>query len=693
MRKTPKILPEFSYILRLSVAWMVAFFLLRLGMLWRNSILTGDIPAITLLQSFLVGARFDLTVTSYLVFPLALWLLVPRYGWQYRSVALKLLPWGLALLWSPLVFLGLAEWEFYREFHDRFNQLALEYIKDDPATVATMIWYGFPVIRYTLLWLAATALIAYILKRQLAKLMPSAPSFSRERHLKKVLPVGIVLIAVLIIGARGGITNSKPLRWGDAYFSKHTFANHLALNGIYTLSRTVLEQKRHDLTKFWLNKIPRKETLETTRSLILQPGDHPFAQDIYPLLRYPGSNGRTVTFSTPPRHVVVILMESLSAEFVGALGAPYGATPQFDRIARKGILFDRFFSQGTHTHQGVFATICSFPNLPGFEYLMKHSLAKQPFRSFISLLSEAGFHSIYVYNGDFTWDNQEGFFRNQGMKHFVGRNDYRNPKHKDPTWGVSDEDMFMRGVEEIRRLSDEGPAFAFLQTLSNHAPFDLPSPAPFKDLTGPEHLIPRLNGIRYADWALGKFFDAASKEPWFKDTLFVILGDHGFGYGSLKTPLDLAAFHIPLLLYYPGDPKWAGKRVHTVGSQVDVLPTVMGLMGNRGANQSWGRDLFRVAPGDQGWAVVKPSGNSQIVGFISGDQLLIASPKLAPVTYQYKLNPWDATQVTLSDARMKELSTALYSYIASALDSLFSFRAGVPHKDLVPTAEKAKASR
>lgn len=675
-----KIPPEFSYILSLAFAWMSVFSLLRLGMLWRNSLVAGGIPAGILAQSFLVGARFDLMVTSYLLLPLALWALAPRYGWQYRSGALAVLPWGLTALWSPLVFLGLAEWEFYREFHDRFNQLALEYITDDPATVARMLWHGFPVIRYALLWAAATALIAYLLRRRLTRLMPAAPLFSRERHVKKALPAGIVLIALLLIGARGGLTNAMPLRWGNAYFSAHTFANHLALNGLYTLAKTIQEQKRHSLARFWLSRGSRAEALETTRSLVLQTGDRPLAPDVYALLRSPGDTGRTVTFSSPPRHVVVILMESLSAEFVGALGAPYGATPELDRLAQNGILFDRFFSQGTHTHQGMFATVCSFPNLPGFEYLMKHSIAKQPFRSFIALLSEAGFHSVYVYNGDFTWDNQEGFFRNQGMDRFVGRDSYVAPKYKDPTWGVSDEDMFMRGVEEAGKLAGQGHAFTLLQTLSNHAPFALPAPTPFTDLKGPEHLVPRLNGIRYADWALGRFFAAAAKEPWFKDTLFVVLGDHGFAYGAPQAPLDLASYHIPLLLYYPGDTRWAGTRIHTVGSQVDVMPTVMGLLGNRRPQQSWGRDLFRVAPGDRGWAVVKPSGDSQLVGFISDDRLLIVSPKLPPVAYRYTLNPWRAAQVRLPEEQMKRLSTGLYSYIETALDSLRTFHAGVPQE-------------
>ncbi|MDH4231417.1 MAG: LTA synthase family protein [Nitrospirota bacterium] len=655
---------------------MIIFSLLRMGLLLRNVHFADDVPLQTLLQSFFVGARFDAAITCYLLSPLLFWGLIPFYGLQYQTRMLRFFPWLLSLVWSPLIFLGLAEFEFYREFHDRFNQLAIQYLLDDHATVISMVWNGYPVIPYLILWLVLTVLMGYALKLQI-NTTPLTSSFTWKTYLGKVLPVGLVLAAVLVIGARGGI-QQMPLRWGDAYFSRNTFANHLALNGIFTLSKAALERQRHVLSRFWINRLPQEHALATARQLVLQQGDRVISDDGYALLRYPGSAGRTLAYDHPPRNVVLIIMESLSGEFVGTMGAPYGATPNLDRLAQKGILFDRFFSQGTHTHQGLFVTTCSFPNLPGFEYLMKNNLGQQPFRSFISLLHEQGFRSIYVYNGSFTWDNQEGFFRNQGMKYFVGRDDYRNPKFKDPTWGVSDEDMFLRGVEEISKLAAQGPTFALLQTLSNHAPFNLPAPAPFSGLSGPEELMPRLNGIRYSDWALGRFFDLAGREPWFNDTLFVIVGDHGFAYRSPMAMMDLSSYHVPLLLYYPRDAKGANRKIHTVGSQVDVLPTVMGLMGIRSLSQSWGRDLFRLAPADQGWAVIKPSGSGQTVGLVKGDRLFVISPKLNPSAYQFRLNPWTATQISLSPETAAVLSEELHGYIQTGINALMTFRAGVP---------------
>jgi len=263
------------------------------------------------------------------------------------------------------------------------------------------------------------------------------------------------------------------------------------------------------------------------------------------------------------------------------------------------------------------------------------------------------------------------------MQHFIGRDDYVHPLHKNPTWGVSDEDMFMRAAVEMDRMCAKGPAFALLQTLSNHAPFDLPPPAPFHDITGPQHLLPRLNGLRYADWALGKFFDTVSQKPWFKDTLFVLLADHGFSFEAKQADIDLDEYHIPLLIYYPGDMRYAGQRIHTVGSQVDVLPTSLGLLNMTYSGQSWGRDLFRLDRRDPGWAVIKPAGTSQKAGFIQGDALLIMKPGLTPELFTFQLNPWRTAKVAEQSTTAAALSLQLSAYLKTALTALQTKRAGI----------------
>jgi phosphoglycerol transferase MdoB-like AlkP superfamily enzyme len=667
---------ELIFIVQVFLLWMMLFTTFRAGLMLRNMLIFTNIPVHTLLRGFLKGARFDCLVTCQLLLPLIAWLLIPVIGWQYRRRLVRLLPLVLALFWSPLIFLSMAEWEFYRELQDRFNNLAIQYIIADPATVLSMIWHGYPILWYGGIWLLVSWLIYYGL-HLLLRHNRLPVFFFWKRHLRQVLPLGILIAILLIIGARGTLRQGPPLRWGDAYFSNSPAANQLALNGLFCLTRAMLERSKNTRANYWLKSIPEDKGRTIIRNLVLQPGDRLLSPAQYPLLRLPGESPRTVEFSPHPRNLVVILMESFSGEFIHTLGAPYNATPRFDQLSKQGILFDHFFSQGSHTHQGIFATLCSFPNLPGYEFLMSDDVGMQPFISLPSILENKGYRTLYVYNGSNTWDNQEGFFRNQGVQNFIGRDDYINPLHKDPTWGVSDEDMFTRAAQEISRLAAKEPVFAFLQTLSNHAPFNLPPPAPFNDLSGPQQLLPRLSGIRYADWALGKFFDMISKEPWFKETVFVILGDHGFLFESKQADLDMDEYHVPLLIYYPGDTHHAGKRIHTVASQVDVLPTSLGLLGMRTANQAWGRDLFRLDPDDPGWAVLKPAGNSQKVAFIQGNSLLVMKPDFKPSLWTFELNPWRANRLSGQNSVVNDLSQILGSYIKTGLTALQTNRAGM----------------
>ncbi|MBW1703949.1 MAG: LTA synthase family protein [Deltaproteobacteria bacterium] len=661
--------PEFICMGYLFIGIMLAGSFCRLWLLLSNRAMAVGIPSTVILKSLLIGMRFDLLIASYIMLPVAAWQILPKIGWQYSKNGIRFLFAFLLVVLSPVIFIGIAEAEFYREFHDRFNQLAIQYVFDQPGTVIKMVWHGYPVVRYLIATAILMAGIWWLLKKVPAKGLPV--EFSWKQYFGKSLPFGLVVLALLVFGARGGFQTGPPLRWGDAYFSKHTYANHLALNGIFTLAQAAQNWGGDKSSHYWLARLPQHEALEITREMVLQTGDQLLLARDYPLLKKPGIRDSSVSFTTRPQNVVLIQMESLSAQFIGALGSTYGATPVFDQLARQGILFDHFFSQGTHTHQALFASLCSFPNLPAHEYLMQEIQGQQHFRSLPEVLLENGFDTLYVYNGSFRWDNQEGFFRHQGMKHFVGIKDFRQPKFTDSTWGVSDEDMFLRGITEIDHLTEKGPAFAFLQSLSNHAPYELPPPAPFKDITGPASLIPRLNGLRYADWALGRFFDLAAKKPWFKQTLFLIYGDHSFAFQRPKALLDLTRQHIPLLVYYPGDTRFAGQVIHAIGSQVDILPTILGLLKIDTPIQSWGRDLFRLDPDDPGWALIKPSGGEPTVAFIKGDKFLVEAPGIKPVLYHYSLYPWDTQPITKgNDGLCKKYKLALESYVETGIDAL-----------------------
>ncbi len=605
-------------------SWIVIFQLMRLVLIVATSIHRGEATTALLAEAALHGLRFDMAIATWLSVPFALW-------WTWRPLPH---PWekrimvALFLLTSLVgIFALIAEVEFYKEFQMRLGPLAFEYFStnaENNATVAGMVWHGYPVVRWTLACLVLWALFAW----------PSLRLFC-ARHLgcgwKSRGASTVLLAAAAVLAIRSGL-GAAPLRWGDAYFSQNAYANQMAMNGLWAALDTARHATRDDgESRKWKHRMPVKEAIETTRASVLLPGEKLVDPEKYPLLRVSPPNNRLIR---RPRNVVLVMMESFTARFNDATGASYGATPNFARIASEGILFDRALSVSTHTAPGVFGTLCSFPILPDAGYVMKSPLGQQPFRSLPRIFTENGFETLFLYNGSFSWDNKEGFFRHQGMKRFIGRDDYVNPVFVDPDWGVSDLDVFNRALTEFDALSAAGkPFFSVVLTLSNHAPFNLPKIEGLAPIRGGGGQNQRLNGVHYADWAVGQFMDQARSKTWYDDTLFVFVGDHGFGVSPKITALGLLHMHVPLLFHAPS--LFGGKhevRHETVG-QLDILPTLVGLMGFDTAHQAFGRDVFRLPENDQGHAFVKRSGEP-LLGWVEKDSIFVGSV-MAPSAFHH----------------------------------------------------------
>jgi phosphoglycerol transferase MdoB-like AlkP superfamily enzyme len=494
--------------------------------------------------------------------------------------------------------------------------------------------------------------------------------------------VSVFLLCVLIavIAARGHLRQGPPLRWGDAYTTESMFANQLGLNGTLTLFTAAQATFGPHRDNTWQATMEDDQARQITRDMLLNPDDQLVDADSAAIRRvYTPPSDKTL----PIRNVVVILMESFAGHSVGALGAPGNITPYFDKLSQEGLLFDRFFSNGTHTHQGMFATMACFPNLPGFEYLMRTPEGAHKFSGLPQLLGARDYDNLYVYNGNFQWDNQSGFFSNQGMTHFIGREDFVDPVFMDPTWGVSDQDMFDRGALELKTNYGQKPFYALLQTLSNHTPYALPKDLPVEPvmINGKEDL--HRTAMRYSDWALGQFFEKARKEPYFNQTLFVVVGDHGFGGFDQVTEMDLQRFNVPLLLIAPGIQEKFGKLSHTVGTQVDIVPTIMGRLGGDVRHQCWGRDLLNLPEGDGGVGVIKPSGGDQTVAIVTSEHVLVQPKGFEPRFYSYRLGAKPtATRIEgpVDETLKKRMEGFLQTATKSLLDNTAGVVDGVPDK-------------
>ncbi|GFM52647.1 LTA synthase family protein [Pseudomonas capsici] len=672
----PTVKSHLAYILLSGLTLMVMYTLLRIGLLVYNREMIGETPASTFIEALFNGMRFDLRLTIYLLIPLMLSL------FSVRAMAARgFFRFWLTLVGSITLFLGLMEMDFYREFHQRLNGLVFQYVKEDPKTVLSMLWYGFPVVRYLLAWALVTWLLSLVFKGIDRVTRPrrefSVGSGSNRAIAPWYMRVGVffVVLVIAVISARGTLRQGPPLRWGDAYTTESNFANQLGLNGTLTLITAAKSRMSEDRDNIWKATLPQPEAQQVVRDMLLTSHDRLIDPNIAAVRR---DFTPPVENTLPIRNVVVILMESFAGHSVGALGDKANITPYFDKLSKEGLLFDHFFSNGTHTHQGMFATMACFPNLPGFEYLMQTPEGSHKLSGLPQLLSAGrNYDDVYVYNGNFAWDNQSGFFSNQGMTNFVGREDFVNPVFSDPTWGVSDQDMFDRGAEELKARQNGKPFYALLQTLSNHTPYALPENLPVERVTGHGSLDEHLTAMRYSDWALGQFFEKAKKEPYYKNTLFVVLGDHGFGNKMQLTEMDLGRFNVPLLLIGPGVQEKFGQRSSIVGTQVDVVPTIMGRLGGQTRNQCWGRDLLNLPEGDKGFGVIKPSGSEQVVAIIHGNRILIEPTEMPAKVMTYTLGANPHAEVVPDAPDTAELKQKLESFLQTATKSLLDNTAGV----------------
>ena len=673
----PTVKSHLAYTLLCALIMMVMLSLLRLALLVYNSEMMLDTPASTFLEAFFNGLRLDLRLVVYLSIPLVLALFSAR-----AMAARGFFRFWLTLVSSIALFLGLMEMDFYREFHQRLNGLVFQYVKEDPKTVMSMLWYGFPVVRYLLAWAVGTLILTLAFKGADRATRPRGPFSGGSIGTRQVAPwyarltVFVVCLLVCVVAARGTLRQGPPLRWGDVYTTDSNFANQLGLNGTLSLVAAAKSRMSEDRDNIWKSALPQPQAQQTVRELLLTPSDKLVDEQTAAVRRHytPDANK-----TLPIKNVVVILMESFAGHSVGVFGRPGNITPYFDKLSKEGLLFDRFFSNGTHTHQGMFATMACFPNLPGFEYLMQTPEGSHKLSGLPQLLSAREYDDVYVYNGDFAWDNQSGFFSNQGMTNFIGRNDFVNPVFSDPTWGVSDQDMFNRGLEELkaRHGQDRKPFYALLQTLSNHTPYALPTPLPVERVTDRGSLNEHMTAMRYSDWALGQFFEQARKEPYFKETLFVIVGDHGFGNEQQITEMDLGRFNVPMLLIGPGVQEKFGQLNHTVGTQVDIVPTIMGRIGGDVLHQCWGRDLLNLPEGDPGFGVIKPSGSEQTVALLTADRILVLPKDMPAKLYQYELGAQSKAVPIVESPDQAALQQKLEAFIQTATKSLLDNTAGV----------------
>lgn len=587
---------------------------------------------------FLHGLVFDLAVLSWLVGPLlalqALRRPAPRPASAWRRAVV------LSGFWLGLVFglfVALAEWTFWEEFSTRFNFIAVDYLIYTHEVIGN-IFESYPVVPL----LIGIALLASAATWALRGPLTVAARDRTGRPYRN-------LLALLLPFAAWTWVDIDQMR-----FSDNAYANELSGNGIMTFLAAA-RRNELDYDRFYLT-LPQPEADRILAGLGVER--KPLSQALAP-----GEDeaeafapGR-LPFRKPPRNIVLISVESLSAKYLGALGGQPGLTPRLDALARDSLLFTRFYATGTRTVRGLEALALGTPPIPG------QAIVRRPGNEHLATLGEIlhrqGWDTLFLYGGYGYFDNMNAFFAGNDYQ-VLDRTDFPEATVGfQNVWGVADEFLYDNTLARLDASHASGkPFLAQVMTTSNHRPYTYPDGR--IDIASPGG---RPGAVKYTDYALGRFIDQARTKPWFADTLFVITADHCASVAG-KTELPVEGYHIPLLFYAPALLKPG--RDDRLLSQIDLPPTLLDSVGLPGDDHFFGKSVFEQTGRDQRAFI----SNYQSLGYLKDGRLTVLGPKRRVEAYTVDAsNTLTPSQVdpTLRDEAIAYYQTGFRAFKSQAL--------------------------
>ncbi len=512
----------------------------------------------------IVGAIYDAAASLWFILPFALlvWAWPARRAPRTFGVVAMAMMAGLC---TVIVFTGVSEFVFWNEFNSRFNFIAVDYLIYTHEVLGN-IRESYPLVPIlTGLGVAALVLLALTVRPVWRAAFAQGPGFGR-----RTLQLGGYVVAA-VLGFLFVPATLKELPTQNAE------AQQLAGNGPWEFFHA-FRTNEIDYDRFY-QTVPLDQAFAQVRSEFEEAGPVHFTGNAQlPIEREVSGRGPEKKLN-----VVLISVESLSADYLGVFGNPKGITPNLDRLAGEGLLFTKLYATGTRTVRGLEALALSLPPTPG------HSVVKRPNNENLHTIGEVfaakGYEPLYIYGGYGYFDNMQAFFSGNGYT-VVDRGAISKADiHYENIWGVADEDLFTLALRELDKRYRAGtPFFAQVMTTSNHRPYTYPAGRiDIASGTGPD------GAVKYTDWAIGNFIERARSKPWFSNTVFVIVADHCAAARG-RTDLPLERFHIPMIVYAPAH--IAAGRIETIASQIDVVPTVLALLNFSYTSRFFGQDIL-----------------------------------------------------------------------------------------------------
>lgn len=538
-------------------------------------------------------------------------------------------------------FMEIATPAFLDEYGFRPNRLFFEYLVS-PREVFTMLVRGHADALFLAIVLTAAGAFAF---------WKFTGAVSRNLAFPRLVfrPIfALAAAAALFLGARSTLAH-RPFNPSMVAFSSDGLVNSLALNSGYAVIFAATQLKDEaDSAKIY-GTMPLPEVIARVRKMRGRPAEDYVGGDERPTLLRSVATARGTR-----KNIVIILMESHGSQFVGALGG-LPLSPNFDALANEGWLFEKCFATGTRSVRGIEAVTTGFTPTPA-RSVVKLGKSQTGFFTVADLLADRGWHTSFIYGGEKHFDNMASFFYGNGFKEIIDENDYENPVFTG-SWGVSDEDLFAMADKKFSEWHAAGtPFYSLVFTSSNHDPFEFPDGR--IELYDAEKQT-RRNAAKYADYALGKFFEAAKKSAYWNDTVFLVVADHDSRVsGASLVPVE--HFRIPALILGGGV---SAKRDSRLISQIDLPTTLLSLAGVDSEYPMIGFDLTRESPNR---AMMIYDVNFAL---IEGEDVVIFQPQQPPLGFKIDfatcgLSPADVPAEMARDA----LAVVLWGSYAYKLD-------------------------
>jgi phosphoglycerol transferase MdoB-like AlkP superfamily enzyme len=522
-----------------------------------------------LAKAFLSGFQRDCFVALLFTLPLLFWFwIIPNHRFRTKGHRYFLTAAGFVAVFLAL-FLVFVEYYFFEEFKSRFNTVAVDYLIY-PQEVFVNIWESYHVAAVVSVTAIAASLWIFFAVRAARNLFVEEYS-ARTRFGILLSGIGCAVLLLLTFNPK------------SAHVGPERSLNEIANSGPLSFMAAAVTRNL-DYTAFYKTNTV-EESYNRARGM-LQQSNVTFTAEGNSIRRQIGgdTNG-------PKYNLVVLLEESLGSEYWGSLGAKRAVTPEMDKLAKEdGLFFTNIYACGNRTVRGMEGVLSSFPPLPG-DSIVKRDKSDNV-ETLARVLKRDGYSTMFLYGGRGVFDGMRSYALRNGYDRFIEQKDFAKPTFT-TAWGVCDEDLMNRALEEFNTLNASGkPFFATLLSVSNHKPYTYPAGRIPED----PNRHSRFYAAKYADYALGLFFKRARQSSFWTNTLFAVVADHGSRvYGRQSIPIH--SYEIPVLVAGPALIK-APVRNGQLGCSLDVGPTLLGLMGRPYESMFFGRDLLNMSPSE-----------------------------------------------------------------------------------------------